>query len=85
MSVKLSKGCSKSVVEAKDMKDGQIGIIVDWGSQKNLYVGRIVQVFGDTLLTIGETKGQCWSQHVLKDDCLVRLLEVGEMIEVTSN
>ncbi len=86
MSVKLSSGCSQKIIQAKEMYDGQIGVIVDWKTSPELYVGRVVQAFGGSLVTIGANSGESWSyRHLIGEHGLVRLLEVGETIEVTSN
>ena len=89
MSVKLSSPPADNAVTAFQMKDGQLGQIVDNAN----YNGRIVQklcaeysVTSDTLFTIGERNGQSWSDIKPNSPSLrIRLLQPGETIEVVNN
>ena len=68
------------------MRDGQIGEIVQWSDPK--HIGRIVQRFGSDIITIGMPKGESWSGICNRgevDGCQIRLLEVGETLEIEHN
>ncbi len=64
-----------------DMKDGDVGVIVD--CKIDCYVGRIVQRYINVLITIGTSNGH-WS-HIfdLPKNFRVRVLEKGETLIVT--
>jgi hypothetical protein len=66
-------------IPVREMSDGQIGIIVSWSGFGN-YVGRIVQRYGDTLISLQKPSGNSWSQITLEDDCRVRILQKGETL-----
>jgi hypothetical protein len=87
MSVKLSDVKTCRIIPAKEMEDGQIGVITNWGIYNTkIYKGRIVQMYDDTLIIIGERSGERWSSaKVLPSDCKVRLLEPGECIQIVKN
>jgi hypothetical protein len=85
MTVKLAGSNAEGIVKAADMKDGQIGQIVRWASHED-YIGRIVQAYGNSVVSIGKPSGSGWNNKVdLPGYCLVRLLNVGELIEVVDN
>ncbi len=76
MSVKLVE--RDLFIEMNQLKDGQIGIVVDEG----VYCGRIVQRFGDRFVSIGISKeGSFFGGNVLN----VRILKNGEKIEIVNN
>jgi len=66
------------------MLDGDIAVITNWSVSN--YVGRIVQRYGDSLITLGEDSGWGWGEYFknVKSDsqCRVRILEKGETLEV---
>jgi hypothetical protein len=78
MSVKINSTLSK-IIPAKEMKDGQIGVVV--GSD-NI----VVQAYYGSLVRIGESGGKGWSRrNNLTPSFVVRLLEPGETIIVVNN
>lgn len=86
MNVKLVGKPKERIVSAKDMVDGQIGVIHSWHRENVSYNGRIVQASYNDLVSLGCGYGSSWSnRHDLPDDCLVRLLEPGEQIEIVAN
>jgi len=82
MGVELKKNTGR-IISVHEMKDGQIGEIV----QDGVYGGRIVQRFGDVLVTVGRYAGNSW-EHVFSSKITItkiRLLEKGEKICITRN
>lgn len=80
----MSVNLQRKEIQVAEMKDGQIAEVTFWG--ESLYpFKRIVQRFGDKLVTIGEPYGSGWSKIPDDDDCRVRLLEPGESIIIMSN
>ena len=67
-------------VLARDLKNGQIAVIIEDGS----YNGRIVQRFGDDMVSIGLPHGNHWTQ-VEHNTLEVRILEDGELIKIINN
>lgn len=43
-----------------DMKDGDVAVIRQWDTSNTNYVGRIVQRYGDDLITLGAPSGNGW-------------------------
>ena len=81
--VKLNKS-KGAIIDVYDMKCGQIAEIVKGASDK--YKGRIVQRHQDTLISIGEDIGKSWPDiFSRRGHAEVRLLEVGETIEIVKN
>ena len=80
MSVELVKEDNlKQPVFACDLKDGQIGIVIeDYGS----YLGRVVQRFGDDIVTLGSGKGKGFGGECKLE---IRLLKKGESIIIKDN
>jgi hypothetical protein len=78
--VELNKGVEETIM-AKDLKDGQLAIIVE--SYSN-YKGRIVQKHGDNLVAIGLSTGNGWS-NANSVTLSVRVLEDGETLTVINN
>jgi len=69
-----------------DMKEGQIGEIIE----PNRYEGRLVQYIGYVLgsylwITIGGAKDEIWMSHDKVLSLGIRLLDEGELIEVYYN
>lgn len=69
------------------MKDGQVAIIVKWGSDKSEHIGKIVQRFGTSLITLGSNVDQGWPCFFpLRTDCasdyLVSILPSGTLFEL---
>ena len=85
MTVRLAVNGENRVVKANEMENGSIGQIVKWNNHNN-YMGRIVQAYNNHVVPIGLSSGHGWSdKEYLPDDCLVRLLNPGELIEVVDN
>jgi hypothetical protein len=81
MGVYLKKDTGR-IISVHNMKDGQIGEIV----QDNVYGGRIVQRFGHKLVSLGFYSGKAW-EHLFQSTSTmkIRLLEKGEKIFITRN
>jgi hypothetical protein len=78
--IKLSEEKVKTLL-AKDLKDGQLAVIVEDYSN---YKGRIVQKYGDNLVSIGLPTGngwQEWATVILE----VRVLQDGETLTIFNN
>jgi len=72
-----------SGIYVNDMEDGDIAVVVDWTIPS--IVGRIVQRYKDSLITIGMNSGEGWTNCFLQEKnehCRVRLLEPGEELIV---
>ena len=68
----------KEGMQMRNMKDGEIAVILD-----ERYAGQVVQMIGeDKVITIGGTQGKAWNT-ANSNTLRVRLLETGELIEVT--
>jgi hypothetical protein len=79
--VELNKGVEETIM-AKDLKDGQLAVIVE--SYSN-YKGRIVQKYGDDLVTIGLPTGHEWTNGANVVTLAVRVLQDGETLTVLNN
>lgn len=84
MNVKLVKNENLGIA-VNEMKDGDIGIIVQW--QSGFYLNQIVQRCGESLISIGKPQYNSWPK-LFKSDAdfeklRVRLLKAGDTIEVT--
>lgn len=66
-----------------DMKEGQIGIIRQWASDSNRYIGTIVIVSMGTLIALG-LEHITWSQVMTMNmpDCQIEILSPGTLLEV---
>jgi hypothetical protein len=85
MSVRLRKETQRSGICIHDMKDGDIGEVVGW--PVGCYIGRIVQRYGKCLLVIGSQSGDGWGpifDAPRNEDRRVRILEPGEILEITT-
>ncbi len=79
--VELNKGVEETIM-AKELKDGQLAVIVE--SYSN-YKGRIVQKYGDDLVSIGLPTGNGWSSGANTVTLTVRVLRDGEILTVLNN
>jgi len=73
-------------IDVRNLKDGQIGVITKWTTRE--YFGRIVQRMNNSLITIGKSGNNSWSDFynvTMPTNCFVRVLENGELIEVIDN
>lgn len=80
MGVELEVLKETRIVSFSEMKNGQIGIIVNHDSEYHKEV--VIKVFGDKVVSI--TTGGIWA-NVDATSLKVRLLEVGEKIVITEN
>jgi hypothetical protein len=81
--VKLNKKKKeKNVVQMKDLKDGQIGVVVDKCYPQ--YCGRIVQKYKDYGVPIGQSWGKGWT-GVDRVTLEVRILKAGERLTIFNN
>jgi hypothetical protein len=76
MSAYLKENTTTKLIEMKDLKDGQIAIVVGPS-----YSGRLVQRYKDYGVAIGMGAGNGWTD-VDKNTLLVRVLTTGELIEI---
>ena len=67
-------------IMAKDLKDGQLAVITETYSN---YKGKIVQKYGEDLVTIGMPTGNGWTNGA--NVLTVRVLKDGEILTVTNN
>ncbi len=70
-------------VPVREMKDGDVAVITKWAELD--YSGRIVQRAGDVIIYIGTACGE--HNHTFNivsayDDCRVRILPKGTLIEL---
>jgi hypothetical protein len=78
--IKLSEEKVKTLL-AKDLKDGQLAVIVEDYSN---YKGRIVQKYGDNLVSIGLPTGSGWQEWATVT-LEVRVLQDGETLTIFNN
>lgn len=86
MGAKLESTEVKSCVYPKDLKDGQIAIVI--GSQIYRHIGSVVQRVGKNLITIGKSEGSAWNSACVPDSLNtleLRVLKDGEKIIVENN
>ena len=86
MSVKLTNQNAVDI-SVYEMKDGQIAVITNWEYIPE-YVGRIVQRYGNSLISIGMDCGKTWPGcfNEKPDNAYrVRLLKPGETITIVEN
>ena len=76
---------TRKIICIREMNCGQIGEIVE--SPHSHHIGRIVQRYKDSLISIGMEAGNSWYSvgSITKNAIKVRLLEVGETIEIVKN
>ena len=67
------------------MRDGDVAVITFWSASPEQYIGKIVQRYGNTLITLGNDSGCSWTGIFSGTDvfqCRVRILEKGETLIV---
>lgn len=86
MPVSLKKEPVDDTIAVYEMRDGQIGIITKWRLH-DLYIGKIVQRFEDSIIVIGEESDNSWPNfcHNKFDDCRVRILPNGTQLTIQNN
>lgn len=66
-----------------EMKDGDIGIIIQWGENiKSESIGVIVQRYEDELIAIGKDRGESYSIIPNGKEFRVRILPKGTLLEI---
>ena len=75
-----------TIIPAHDMADGQVGVIVQWGTNPE-FEYRVVQRFGDDLMQVGESRANAWTGFFARDaqepgTHLVKMLARGSQIEI---
>ena len=83
MSVVLKKS-DDGLINAKDMMDGQLSVIVEWPS--GTYIGQVIQRSNSHLFAVGSI--HYWSDFFTgawnsNEKCRVRVLKPGEELMVT--
>jgi len=85
MGAKLHEPTQDGVVDVYDMCDGDLAVIVSWVMDD--YVGKVLQRYGKYLTVVGAKKGSgfgdFFTQPIPDKRCRVRILQPGELIEVT--
>lgn len=83
MPVQLSETTIPVSIQASELKDGEIAVILS-SPHKN-HIGGIVMRYKRDLISIGEECGKGWSQFfpTSSSEIRVRVLEKGEQIVIT--
>lgn len=79
--VTLKNELEQNIIEARDLKDGQIAIIVEDYSN---YKGTIVQRYGHSMVAIGQNLSCGWD-NITVNTLKVKVLDEGEILVVTNN
>lgn len=80
--MKLIEKANSNWIPAKNMEDGQIAIIREWGTTDR-YNGIIVQRCDNSLIQLGRTTSHGWSNlQELEDFCKVEILPSGSKLEI---
>ena len=79
--IKLNEEKVKTLL-AKDLKDGQLAVIVEDFAN---YKGRIIQKYGDSLVSIGLPTGEGWTNGAAVVTLKVRVLQDGETLTIINN
>lgn len=79
----------KSDISINDMRDGQIGVITRWGNHDE-YLGRVVQRYGDSLITLGQCYGRGFYRPIGIESAnegklRVQILENGTLLRLEDN
>jgi len=80
--LKLKEELVSAETLAKDLRDGQLAVVID--DEYGSYKGRIIQKFGDDLVTIGMPTGNGWRGGANVNTLKVRILEDGELLTVSN-
>jgi len=82
MGAKLHSKPSDETISALDLSDGQVAVITRWGNA-GVHVGSVVQMVEDRIVSIG-CRCLSWDHYCGLDQThRVRVLQPGELIEVT--
>ena len=82
MGVRILDDRRDETIPVREMKDGQIGQITEWGGSTGRYGGTVVQRWGAKIVTLGASGG--WDLFT-GDTYRVRILLDGTRLEVTDN
>ena len=72
---------SDGTISASELEDGQLAVITR--TTVGNYAGRIVQVYGNHLVSVGCKECDGWTPLPTYGVFRVRVLEAGELIQVT--
>ena len=82
MGARLHNDGTVGTILASELKDGAIAVITCWNHKQ--YIGRVVQRVDENMIGIGAPFGSRWDfPDDLPATCRVRILQPGELIEVT--
>lgn len=86
MPVKLKDSYTPDSIPVYDMKDGQIGVITEWGCSTD-EIGWVVQRCYKDIIVIGRDRGFVFRKLCTLNNAglRVRLLKRGELIEIQDN
>lgn len=68
--------------QVRNLKDGDIAVIVKWGPHYE-YVGRVIQKFGVRIVSIGLPSGQAWDTTPVGNQYTARVLQPGEKLVIS--
>lgn len=86
MTVRIVDDRRGGTIPVRELRDGQLGEITEWGECPSSYCGRIVQGLGELgLVTLGRDKKITWGSPLTSDNFRVRILPNGTRLEVTDN
>lgn len=85
MAVEIVRAEKDDTIPVRNLRQGQIGVIVKWVStrQSNSYIGLCVQCFEAKLYAIGSH--DYWDPIPSSDDCRVRVLPNGTLLRIVNN
>ena len=78
-------GAKNDSIQVSSMKDGEIAIITSWGNSLNYLIGRVIQRYGDTLVSLGMHSASSWDSIPTSEECMVRLLSEGDIIKILND
>ena len=81
--VKLETKTKKDVTLMNELKDGQIAVVL-YNKSFPHYEGKIVQMYKNFAISIGEASGQGWTV-VQYNTLKVRILKEGEILTIFDN
>lgn len=78
------KNIEKNGIKVSDLECGQVAVIIEWGAHNDI-VGRIIQRYGDSLVSLGRKIGNSWTTIPAGEAFRVRVLENGTELLITHN